>query len=99
MTGIPLIGQNLLALGAQTVAWLATGVLAGALYFLALRRSIRLLVDGQLLLPIGLQLTRFAALAAVLAMLAHWFGALPLLLVTLGLLIARTAALRWGPQP
>ena len=75
-------------------AWLALGVLLGGLYFHMLRRSVDLLVGGKstikaVLFTIG----RFALAGAGLAA-ASFQGALPLLLVALGLLIGRQLVMR-----
>jgi hypothetical protein len=48
------------------------------------------------LLPIAVQLARFPLVACLLAVLTIHFGALPLLLVTAGILVPRAAILRWG---
>ncbi len=87
---------------ASTSSWLSgasagssAGALFGSLHFLALRWNVRMLVSGRALLPVGLQLLRFAAVAAVLTLVARTFGALPLLAAALGLLVARIIVLRW----
>ena len=75
--------------------WFAVGMLLGAFQFLTLRWSVRMFAVMQpLLLPIGVQLIRFAAVAAVLAAITASFGALPLLMATAGILITRTIVLR-----
>lgn len=98
MTHVSLVGDPAATIG-PAFGWFTAGVLLGVLYFAALRRSARLLVGGQLLLPAGLQLLRFAALAVALAMLARWYGALPLLLATLGLLVGRRIVIGTGREP
>jgi hypothetical protein len=71
--------------------WLVAGMLVGAFHFLTLRWSIGMFVAAQhLLLPLGLQLVRFALIAAALAAITTAFGALPLLIVTAGIVIMRT---------
>ncbi len=80
---------------AQAGAWLGSGVLIGALYLLTLHWNVSMLVLGRApLLATVLQLGRFALLAGVLAMIAIHFGALPLLLVAVGITVARMAAVR-----
>lgn len=83
----------------QVFGWLLAGALLGSLYFLTLRWNVRILVSGRALLPFGLQLLRFAVVAAALTIVARSFGALPLLAAALGLLLARTLILRWEMQP
>ncbi len=80
---------------AQAGAWLGTGVLIGAFYFLALHWNIRMFVLGEApLLAMALQFGRFALLAGVLATSAGHFGALPVLLVAVGITVARMATVR-----
>ncbi len=80
---------------AQAGAWLGSGVLIGAFYFLTLEWNVRMFALGRAaLLAMALQLGRFALLAGVLAMIAGHFGALPLLLVAVGITAARVAAVR-----
>jgi F1F0 ATPase subunit 2 len=83
----------------QVFGWLLAGALLGSLYFLTLRWNVRILASGRVLLPFGLQLIRFAVVAAALTIVARSFGALPLLAAALGLLLARTMILRWEMQP
>jgi F1F0 ATPase subunit 2 len=94
MTETAVMDHGLMPLLAQAATWLAAGVVLGGLYFVSLRSSVGMLASGRPLPAIGLQLVRFAVLAVVLAFVSRWFGALPLLLATLGLLVARTAVLR-----
>jgi len=96
MSSLATMDYGTIAAAARGLAWLAAGALLGAAYFGSLRWNIRLLAGGRLLLPVGLQLVRFAGVAAPLALLARAFGALPLLLATVGLLMARTAVIRRG---
>lgn len=81
----------------QAGAWLIVGVSIGAFHFLTLRWSVGMLATGRAWpLPTVVQLARFALLAGLLAVVTIHFGALPLLLVTAGILAARTAILRRG---
>jgi F1F0 ATPase subunit 2 len=84
----------------QAGAWLAAGVLLGGFHFLTLRWNVRMFAsDPSPLLPLGIQVMRFALVAAVLAVVARYFGALPLLVMTAGILVARTAVIRMEAQP
>lgn len=83
----------------QMSGWLLAGTLFGSFHFLALRWNVRMLVSGPALLPVGLQLLRFAAVAVILTLIARSFGALPLLAVALGLFVARITVLRWELWP
>jgi F1F0 ATPase subunit 2 len=95
-----LSADNLAVLVLQAGAWLAAGVLLGGFHFLTLRWNVRMFAsDPSPLLPLGIQVLRFALVAAVLATVAHYFGALALLIVTAGVLVARTAVIRLGAQP
>jgi F1F0 ATPase subunit 2 len=97
MTGFHLGDNALLML--EAAVWLICGALLGACYFLTLRWNVNLLALGRApLLAIGLQLGRLAFFAAALAAIVSRFGALPLLLVTAGVLAVRTAAMRMGAQ-
>jgi F1F0 ATPase subunit 2 len=83
----------------QAGAWLGTGALIGAFYFLSLHWNVRMLAFGRPLpLVLALQLGRYALVAGVLAAIASRFGALPLLLAAAGILAARAAAVRFGEQ-
>jgi F1F0 ATPase subunit 2 len=86
---------------AQSVgAWLAFGLLVGAFYFLTLRWTVRMFAAARpLLLPLGLQLIRFGLIAVILATITWSFGALPLLMATMGILIMRTIIVRLGAPP
>ncbi len=78
-------------------AWLAAGMAIGGFFFLTLRWNVQMLATGRPLLPvISIQLVRFAAVAAMLAAIAIYFGALPLLSAAAGILAARMALVRWG---
>jgi F1F0 ATPase subunit 2 len=88
------------SLALQAGVWLSCGALIGALYFLALHWNARLFAFGRTpLAAMALQLGRLAVLAGALTIIVSRFGALPLLLATAGILVARTAALRIGEQP
>jgi len=82
--------------------WFAAGALVGAFHFLTLRWNARLFVGTLFvgtrwpLLPAGIQLVRFGLIAAALAFVAKMFGGLPLLVTTTGILVARTAIIRWS---
>jgi F1F0 ATPase subunit 2 len=79
--------------------WLAAGALIGAIYFWALQWNARLFAAGpRLPAAFALQLARFAVLGGALALVAVRFGALPLLVATAGLLLARTAVIRMGTR-
>ncbi len=70
------------------------GTALGLLYFRGLRWNARLFAGGASLgLTIGLGIARFACLAAIL-MLASRAGAMPLLVVVLGVLAGRAAIMR-----
>jgi len=77
--------------------WLAAGMVIGAFHFLSLHWNVRMLATGRSLLPVmAIQLGRFAVIAIVLAVIAAYFGALPLLAATAGILAARTVVTRFG---
>ena len=81
---------------ARTIAalWLLLGLVGGATYFALLRRNASLyLQSGVLLQAIGLQVLRLAMIASLLGLVA-WQGALPLLLVALGIMLVRPLVLR-----
>jgi len=95
LAGYALAGPILVAGG-----WLAVGVLIGGGYFLSLRQNVRMFAARRSpLLPLGFGLARFALLAVALAAIARAAGALPLLAATAGILVARTAVIRWGAVP
>jgi hypothetical protein len=97
MTSLHLAEQALLAL--RVGAWLSSGALIGMFYFLTLRWSVKMFTINKRLLPAtALQLGRLALLAGLLAIIVNVFGALPLLLTTVGVLGARVAAVQWGEQ-
>ena len=77
--------------------WLAAGAVIGGVFFLTLRWNVRMLAAGRAALPvIAVQLTRLAAIGVALTAIAVYFGALPLLAAGAGILLARTAMVRWG---
>jgi len=81
----------------SAAGWFAAGMVIGAFHFLSLRWNIRMLATGRSLLPVmAIQVARFAVIAIVLAFVAAYFGALPLLAVTAGILAARTVVTRFG---
>ena len=82
---------------ALAAGWLAAGVVIGGIHFLTLRWNVRMLAAGRSLLPaMAVQFGRFAAIGIVLAVIAGYFGALPLLAATAGILAARTLIVRFG---
>jgi hypothetical protein len=71
----------------------ALGLLAGTLHFALLRWNTALYArPGRVGRGAGLQVLRMAALASLLALAAR-YGALPLLLMAVGVLIARPAVM------
>jgi F1F0 ATPase subunit 2 len=77
------------------VVWPTLGFLLGTLYFHALRWNVRLFAHGRSrALALGLQLARFALLAAALGIVAVHGGGLALLLGALGIVTARAIAVR-----
>jgi N-ATPase, AtpR subunit len=97
MTSLHLDEHVLLAL--RVGAWLSTGAVIGALYFLTLRWSVKMLTADKRLLPaMALQLGRLALLAGLLAIIVSSFGALPLLLTTAGIFATRIAVVQRGEQ-
>jgi hypothetical protein len=92
-------GDGVLALLAQSSAWLAMGALVGIFHFLTLRTSVRILTAGSSLLSgLALHLARFTITVGALALIVR-HGALPLLAATLGIVASRTAVLRFGAPP
>lgn len=76
------------------IAWLALGVSLGGFYFHMLRRSVDLLVGGRSTFKaVAFTVGRFVLAGAGLA-LASLQGAVPLLLMALGLLIGRQLVMR-----
>lgn len=83
----------------NTSAWLTVGALIGALHFMMLRWNVRNFEVGRsLVLAFATQIVRFALVAVVLGVIARQFGALPLLIATAGILVARTVIIRFGLQ-
>jgi len=78
---------------AEATGWFFGGALLGLLHFVSLRWNVRCLLSGQPLFSLGLQFLRFALTGGVLALLAKLFGAMPLLVGTLGLMVTRTGVL------
>ncbi|MDE2468958.1 MAG: hypothetical protein KGL35_09495 [Bradyrhizobium sp.] len=78
---------------AQPVGWFIAGSLLGFLHFVSLRWNVRCLLSGEPLFSLGLQLLRFAATGGALVLAAKFFGAMPLLAGTFGLMAARNGAL------
>lgn len=78
----------------SALPWFAAGALAGVVYWLTLRWSGETLAaGGSLALALALQVTRFAALGAVLAGVAIRGGALALLASAGGLMVVRALVL------
>ena len=99
MTHSGLTGHELVGYLLSGSAWLATGALLGTFHFLMLRWNVSVVTAGQsFLLPLGIQLVRFALIAAVLAAIVRSFGALPLLAATVGILATRIAIVRSGAR-
>ncbi|MGT2500366.1 N-ATPase subunit AtpR [Bradyrhizobium guangxiense] len=89
---------NSLAVAVASSGWFVAGSLLGLAHFGSLRWVTRWMLGGRALLSIGLQGLRFIATAGTLTLLAFWFGALPLLTGTIGLLAARTGLLLLEPR-
>jgi F1F0 ATPase subunit 2 len=99
MSELRLIDFDLLLPTLSAGTWLLAGMLIGALHFLTLRWNVQMFTAGRSLLPIiAVQVGRFAAVGGVLAIIASFFGALPLLAATAGILATRTAIIRLGVQ-
>jgi hypothetical protein len=82
------------------IAWLAAGAAIGTFFFLTLRWNVQMLAAGRPLLPvITIQLARLAGVGVLLAAIAIYFGALPLIAATAGILAARMALVRRGHEP
>ncbi|XUM22409.1 ATP synthase subunit I [Bradyrhizobium oligotrophicum S58] len=79
---------------AEAVGWFGAGALLGLLHFASLRWNVRFLIGGQLFSSLGLQLLRFAATGGAMVLVTRWFGAMPLLAGTFGLMAARYGLLR-----
>ena len=100
MTKLVLAEHGLVTLVLNVGVWLAVGAVIGALHYQTLQWNVRVLTIRQsALLGLAIQLARLAAMAVVLTLIARNYGALPLLVATLGVLTARTVVLRLGVQP
>lgn len=86
---------------AEAVTGAAAGLLAGGLFFLAMRRNAEMyLSGGPAWRPAVLHLARLLLLGALLVAAVRAGGGAGLLGVFSGFLAARGVALRaWGPQP
>ncbi len=74
----------------QAAVWLGGGALIGAAYFLTLRWNVGLLTLGRApLFAAAVQIGRFLLLAGVLAAIADFCGAPPLISVLAGIQTAR----------
>jgi len=74
--------------------WLLVGLLGGTAHFVLLRWNTRLYLDGSsIVLAVGVQALRLAAMALLLAF-AAWHGAWPLLIAALGVVLARLLTVR-----
>jgi F1F0 ATPase subunit 2 len=100
MTKLYATGHDMFVLGLKASMWLAIGALIGAFHYVTLRSNARMLaIRCSVPVALGIQLTRFAVIAGVLAIITRYYGALPLLVATLGVLTARTVVLRLGAPP
>jgi F1F0 ATPase subunit 2 len=88
-----------LSIIAEVSGWFVAGALLGLLHFASLRWNVRCLLSGQPLFSLGFQLLRFAMTGAALVLAARSFGAMPLLAVAAGLMVARTGVLLLELQP
>ena len=92
--------QNLTFSVISAGGWLIAGLMIGAVHFLSLRWNVRMLAGGRSLLPaLAIQIARFAIIGVILAVIAHAFGALPLIAATGGILLARSLIIRLGAGP
>jgi hypothetical protein len=99
MTDFEFIRHNLVGFLLNSGAWLTVGALIGAFQFLSLQWTVRMLVVGRgLVLPVGVQLARFALIALILTAIAWSSGAFPLLVTAAGIVVARTLIIQWGAQ-
>jgi hypothetical protein len=97
MTGLGIPQYDILKLILGASAWLAIGMLVGGFFYLTLRRSAQMLAAGCCVSKaLALQLIRFMVMAGLLGIIARHYGAVALLVVTFGILAARTAVLRLG---
>lgn len=75
----------------QAAAWFCAGAMMGAAYFLTLRWNVGLLVFGRApFVTVIMQGGRLLLLAGLLAAIAHWSGALPLIAAAAAILATRT---------
>lgn len=80
---------------ATMIGCLLLGLSVGAAYFAAMWRSAELFAaGGRMILGLALSVGRFAMILGVLGGVAIQFGALPLLMTALGIVIARFMAVR-----
>jgi hypothetical protein len=97
MTPFDPVGHDLAGHLVMASTWLAVGIMIGTFHFLMLRQTMRLnAANRPLALPLIIHLARFAVIATALAVIARFFGAVPLVVATLGIVAARTAVLRFG---
>lgn len=100
MTGLAMPHDDIFRLVLDACAWLAIGTLVGAFFYLTLRRSVQMLATGCCVSKaLALQLIRFMVMAGLLGIIARHYGVLALLVVTFGILAARTAVVRLGAVP
>lgn len=100
MTRFRVMEHDVSKLVLDVSSWLAIGAVIGVFHFLSLRRSVRMLATGSAVpLVLALQLMRLAVLAGPLAIITRHYGALALLVATLGVLASRAAVLRLGALP
>jgi F1F0 ATPase subunit 2 len=84
----------------KTSAWLAIGGLIGASHYVTLRWNVRMLATASSTpAAVAVQLIRLAIIAGVLAVITRNYGALPLLVATVGILVSRMVVLRVGVKP
>ncbi|HEY1411505.1 MAG TPA: ATP synthase subunit I [Rhodopila sp.] len=77
------------------LGFIALGLLAGTLHFALLRWNTSLYArPGRISVGAALQVARIGVLAGLLVVVARQ-GALPLLLMALGVLAARPVVMRW----
>jgi hypothetical protein len=95
MTGLSMPQYDILKFVLGAPAWLAIGALVGAFFYLTLRRSAQMLATGSSVsTALVSQLIRFTVMAGLLGIIARHYGAVALLVVTFGILAARTVVLR-----
>jgi F1F0 ATPase subunit 2 len=85
---------------ARPLGWLAAGVFIGWLYFLSLWWNVRRIADAESpRVASAIQLVRFGLVGGAFAMVAALFGAMPLMAMTAGLMVARAFIIHAGAQP